>query len=130
MHYRLAATILAVSACNSVQAQDLTAVRPLRGYACMQLAITPEQSVDPKVGVPVRDAPSRSASIVSYAASTMIVQEPPQPIGGFLRVLRFTGQEGWIEAHYLRPWVNKFVPTARCVPSIMSNGRPGFGSSE
>lgn len=114
--------------CGVAHAQGLTAVRPLPGYICMQLAISPEQLADPKVGVPILDAPSRSAAIVNYASSVVIVRDPPQASGGFLRVLRLTGQEGWIEARYLRPWANPYVPTARCVPSMMSNGRPGFGS--
>jgi len=115
-------------ACGSVHAQGLRAVRPLPGYICMQLAISPEQLADPKGGIPILDAPSRSAAVANYASAVVIVKDPPRGSGGFLQVLRLTGEEGWIEARYLRPWSNPYVPTARCVPSLMSNGRPGFGS--
>ena len=114
--------------CSATHAQGLTAVRPLPGYVCMQLAISPEASVDPQVGVPILDAPSRSAATVSYAASVLIVQDPPQPLSGFRRVLLPSGGGGWIDARYLRPWSNPYAPTSRCVPSMMSNGKPGFGS--
>lgn len=122
------ATLGILLACGAAHAEALRAVRPLPGYACMQLALTPEQLTDPKVGVPVREAPSRAAPIVGFAANTVIVQDPPQPEAGFLQVLRPTGEVGWIEAGYLRPWSNPFAPSARCSPAIMSNGKPGFGA--
>lgn len=121
------ATLLAIFVPSLVQAEGLHAVHPLPGYACMQLALTPAQIVDPKVGVPVREAPSRSAAIAGYAATTVIVQSPPQARNGFLQVLRPDGDLGWVEAGYLRPWANPYAPSARCVPSMMSNGKPGFG---
>ena len=123
-----AVTLSVFLTCGAAQAQGLKAVRPLPGYVCMQLAITPDQSLDPKVGVPILNAPSRSGSIVNYAASVVLVRDPPKSLGGFLQVLRFNGQEGWIEGRYLRPWSNPYAPAARCVPSVMSDGSPGFGS--
>lgn len=124
----LNAFIMAVSVSGIAHAEQLHAVRPLPGYVCMQLALTPAQLTDPKVGVPVREAPSRSGAIAGYAATTVIVQNPPQPQDGFVKVLRPSGEPGWIEASYLRPWRNPYAPDARCVPSMMSNGKPGFGS--
>ena len=113
---------------GAAHAQGLKAVRSLPGYVCMQLAISPEQSLDPNLGVPILDAPSRSATVVNYAASIVLATEPPRASNGFRQVLRFNGQVGWIEARYLRPWANPYAPTARCVPSLMSDGSPGFGS--
>lgn len=127
MHPITAAVGLVLLSGVSAHAQGLQAVRPLPGYVCMQLALSPEQLTDPKVGVPVRDAPSRSAHVAGFAASTVIVATPQEPTSGFLRVLKRDGQTGWIEASYLKPWKNPFVPSARCVPSIMSDGQPGFG---
>lgn len=124
----LYAILLATLVPGPVQSEGLRAVHPLPGYVCMQLTLTPAQIVDPKVGVPVREAPSRSATIAGYAATTVIVQSPPQARNGFLQVLRPDGELGWIEAGYLRPWTNPYAPNARCVPSMMSNGKPGFGS--
>jgi len=76
--------------------------------------------VDPALGASIRaaaaqvDMPGRvddpmfrtkvaSARIVSYAATNVIVEAPQQPTAGFLRVVRPTGEKGWIEAGYLRP---------------------------
>lgn len=109
-------------------AQGLHAVSPFSGYVCMQLTLTPAELTDPKVGAPVRETPSKSGRIIAYAANTMIVQSPQEPTSGFLKVMWPGGQSGWMEAGYLRPWRNPFVPSDRCVPSIMSNGKPGFGS--
>ena len=124
----LHATLLVASISGTAHSEGLHAVHPLPGYTCMQLALTPSQLTDPKIGVPVRETPSRSATIAGYAATTVIVQYPLQPQEGFLKVLRPNGEPGWIEAGYLRPWNNPYAPNARCVPSMMSNGKPGFGS--
>lgn len=119
---------IALLAGLSAHAESLHAIRSLPGYVCMQLALTPSQLTDPKIGVPVRDSPSSTAQIVGYAANTVIVQEQPQLTAGFRKVLQATGDAGWIEAGYLRPWSNPFAPTSKCSPAIMSDGKPGFGA--
>jgi len=120
--------LLLLSPIGFAYGQGLHAVSPMPGYVCMQLTLTPAQLTDPKVGAPVREGPSRSSQILAYAANTMIVQWPQKPADGFLEVVWPGGRSGWMEAGYLRPWRNPFVPSDRCVPSIMSNGKPGFGS--
>lgn len=121
-------TVVVLGAClfRTAHAAGLTDVSPIPGYSCAQLALTGEQVMDPKVGIPIRDTPSRQAPAVAFASSIVLVQDPAQPTAGFVRVLRLTGQPGWIEAKWLRPWFNKFDPMARCLPSMMSNGKPGF----
>jgi len=127
MHRLCTAAVLALCLSATAHAATLTDVRPLPGYACAQLNLTPAQLTDPHVGVPIRNTPSPQAPAVSFAGNTLIVQDPAQPSGRFVQVLRFTGQVGWIEAKWLRPWANIYDPTAKCVPSMMSNGKPGFG---
>ena len=122
-----AAILLALVASGAARAEGRHAVRPLGGAVCMQLAISPKDAMDPKVGVPILEAPSASARIVSYAATNVIVEAPQQPTAGFLRVVRPTGEKGWIEAGYLRPWHDPYTPTAKCYPAMMSDGKPGFG---
>jgi hypothetical protein len=106
--------------------QGIHAVEALSGYVCMELALAPGQYTDPKIGVPIRETPSRSASVASYAGTIVIVRASQQPTTGFLQVLRPNGLPGWIEATYLRPWHNPYDPNAQCMPSMMSNGKPGF----
>ncbi len=122
-----AAILLALVAAGTVHAESRHAVQPLGGAVCMQLAISPKDAMDPKVGVPILETPSASARIVSYAATNVIVEAPQQPTAGFLRVVRPTGEKGWIEAGYLRPWRDPYTPTAKCYPAMMSDGKPGFG---
>ncbi len=112
--------------CGSADAQGLQAVRPVPGHVCMQLAITPEQNADPTRGIPVRNSPSLSDRIASWAPSVVIVPAPQQPTAGFLRVLLPDGQHGWVQAIALKPWSNPYAPNRRCVPSVLSNGRIGF----
>lgn len=126
MAYCLTILYVCLFGWTSAYAQSLQVGRPLPGYICMELALTPEQFKDPNVAIPIRPTPSLSVPAVSYASTTVIVQGLQQPTGGFLRVLRLNGQEGWIEARYLRTWRNPDAPSARCTPAIMSDGKPGF----
>ena len=114
--------------CGVANAEGVHAVRPLPGYTCMQLA-APSGRGTGTGEIPIRDAPSLSARIVSYAANTMIVEASQPPVSGFLRVLRFTGEQGWIQLNQLRPWSNPYAPNSKCTPSVMSDGKPGFGSA-
>lgn len=118
--------ILSAVSSTVALAQGLQAVQPLPGYICMELALKDDQFTDPNIGVPIREAPSRSSPVLSLAATVVIVRSPPQPTAGFFQVLRPDGQTGWIETGYLRPWHNPYSPKAQCVPSMMSNGKPGF----
>ena len=128
MRRLLMISLVSVLPSAASHAQGLHAVRPLPGYICMQLVLTPQQLTDPNSGVPVRLSPSRSAPSAGFAATNVIVEDPPRATAGFLRVLRPNGEYGWIEARQLQPWSNPSAPAARCVPSVMSNGKPGFGS--
>jgi len=112
---------------GAAHAQDLKAVRPLPGYVCMALALTPEQTADPTRGVPVRDIPSLSAPVASWAPSMLVVVVPQQPTAGFLQVVFADGHKGWLQAAALKPWNSPTNPSRRCVPSVMSDGGIGFG---
>ena len=122
-------TILATAflgVCGAVQAQGLQAIRPLPGFECMSLKLTPEQIASPRTHVPVLAAPSTSAPVAWTAGSIVIVRAPQVPTNGFLEALSPGGQLGWIQIGYLRPWRNPYVPGRQCVPSMMSDGKPGF----
>jgi len=108
-------------------AQGLKAVRPLPGHVCMALALTPEQVADPTRGVPVRDVPSLSAPVASWAPSMLAMPAPQQPTAGFLQVVFADGHKGWVQAASLKPWSSPTNPSRRCVPSVMSDGGIGFG---
>lgn len=121
MKYRL--LIAALLASTSASAAGLYAVQPIPGYACSKLKVTEREAMDPHGGVPIRSAPVASAPVAAMAASVLLTKQPLHVINGFVEVLRFTGDRGWIEQSRVAP----FDPLARCVPSIMSNGRPGIG---
>ena len=124
MRVPLALTMMSLFLPWSLKAEGLKAVSPLAGYVCMELST---QSA-PGIEVPIRSAPSRTASVVALAASVVIVKATPLPDQGFWEVLRLNGERGWIEATSVQSWHNRNAPGAKCVPSMMSNGRPGFGS--
>lgn len=126
MHRLPVAFLALLLLCGAAHAENIRAVRPLVGHACMRLALTPEQDADPGQGVPVHDAPSRSARVVGWAPSVVVVPAPQQPNAGFLQVLFPDGRPGWVQAGYLKPWSNPYAPGRRCIPSVMSDGGIGY----
>lgn len=109
-----------------VFAQSLTVVRHLPGYTCMSLNLTERQLLEGSVPVPVRAGPSSNSPQLGFAAATVAVREPAKPVNGFLEMLFPDGRAVWIAASMLRPWKSANDPNAQCIPSLMSNGKPGF----
>lgn len=125
--YRLLISALVFSLnCGLARSEYLSAVRPLPGNDCMQLALSREQIADPKLSIPVRDMPSPSGRVLAEAATTLIVPAPQQPTAGFLQVLLSDGRRGWVQAAVLKPWRSPTNPNRQCIPSVMSNGLIGF----
>ena len=109
-------------------AQSVHAVKPIEGYACKSLVATEAQQMDTRwAGVPILTGPSPSAPRGTIAAATVIAKEPAHVVNGYAEVLQLTGQPGWIEADKIGPYRSRSNPFARCTPSVLSNGRIGFG---
>jgi len=108
------------------EAQGIHAVRPLAGYACMMLNLTEQQLMDASARVPARTAPDAASPAVGWAAATVAVRGPFHVVNGFAEALFPSGATVWIESAKLRPYRSDGDPAARCVPSEMSNGKPGF----
>jgi hypothetical protein len=113
---------------QAAHADNLYAVRPLSGYACMALNLTEEQMFDPSIHVPIMSEPSASSKPLGKAIATVIVASPPHQVNGYLEVLHLDGRRGWIASQYVRPWRNPGTSGHKCIPSLMSDGRPGFDS--
>jgi hypothetical protein len=93
----------------------------------MILNLTNEQLRDSALTVPVFKAPSQSSGQVGFAAALIIAKSPLHVENGFAEVLFPDGRTVWIAANMLRPYKNESNPSAHCTPSILSNGKPGFG---
>jgi hypothetical protein len=106
-------------------AQGLTAVEPIPGFVCMNLAISHEQVVDRSFFVPVYSAPSPTATQVGTSSIIPFIKEPFQPREAYQQMLTLGGQLVWIETKWLKPWSSPSNPKATCTPWLMSNGRPG-----
>lgn len=126
MHRLFLTLAVFLSIGNLGHAQGLHALRPLPGYVCMQLALSPEQAADPTKGVPVRDTPSSSVRIASWAPSIVVMPAPQQPTAGFLQVMFADKHRGWVQAAALKPWSSSYNPGQHCIPSVMSDGLIGF----
>lgn len=111
---------------SPVRAQGLHAVRPLPGSVCMQLSLTPNQTSDPSLGIPIRESPSTSARILGWTPSVVAAPSAQQATAGFIQVLFPDGRLGWVQASALKPWSSPTNPKRRCIPSIMSDGMIGY----
>ena len=117
-----------VMAGASSWAQGVRAVTPLQGYSCMSLNLTEEEMMHESSSPVIRQQPSPSAAPIGRAASKVIAVDPVRAQNGYIAVLTLDGKSGWVEANKVKPYRSVSNPNARCVPSMMSNGQPGFGS--
>lgn len=121
----LAVSLMASGVCQA-QSQGLRALQPLPGYSCMSLNITQDQVMDFSAIPPVLAAPRPDAPKIGTTSSVVIVADPVHAENGFVSMLMLDGRPGWVQAVKLRPYRNASHPNVRCVPSMMSNGKPGF----
>lgn len=110
-------------------AHALTAVRPIEGYVCMNLKWSGKEADlwDESKLDPVYAEPSASSQKIGNVGATAIVASPLHVEKGFAEILHPNGKKGWVQADRLVPYSVPGRPNAKCVPSIMSNGRIGFG---
>lgn len=107
-------------------AQPLHAVRPIPGYSCMALNLTEQQMFDPNAVPPVMERPSPTSRTIGLASAVVMTADPAQAQNGYIAMMMPNGRHGWIAADKLKPYRSTSNPPARCVPSIMSDGRPGI----
>lgn len=100
--------------------------RDLQGYKCMSLNLTQQQMMDPSVRVPIKSGPSASAPVTGNAIATVIAASPLVENQGYIKVLELNGHTGWIQAGFLKPWVNPGGNGQRCYPAMLPTGRIGF----
>lgn len=127
MKLLIAVTIIAGTIAGTADA--LTAVRPITGYVCMNLKWTgSEQDMWDESKLPsVFEKPSATSKVIGNVGVTAIVASPLHVENGFAEILHLNGQKGWVEAALLQPYPPAKNRSETCVPSIMSNGRIGFG---
>ncbi len=119
-------TMLAVAAHARAQPQRLQITGHLTGYQCMMLTLSVEQLRNSANLPPILAEPRSGASELGVASGSVIVSSPPEVRNGYTRVLHLDGRTGWMQSNLLKPWVNQSNPQIRCIPAMMSNGRPGF----
>ena len=123
----LVAGVMCFSAPTSSHSQSLKTVAPLDGYVCMILNLTHDQLRDNHLTVPVFKGPAVSSGKAGMASALLIAKWPLHIQNGFAETLFPDGRTVWIEADMLRPYKSESNPDARCTPSMMSDGKPGFG---
>lgn len=124
--FKHCSTLLLCIASSVSHAQSLRVVQPIEGYVCMSLNLNERQLLDNSKPVLVRAEPSPYAPQIGTAGATVAIVQPMQPVNGFVQMLFPTGQHAWIPLNNLRPWRSLSNPAAKCVPSWLSNGKPGF----
>ena len=100
-------------------------MRPVPGYKSVSLNISETDLMNPDVKVPIYSKPSSDSAPVGQAASIVFATSPEVRVGGFVKVLRLDGGDGWIDARDVVPWHAPDGHPARCTPSVMSDGHLG-----
>ena len=108
------------------QADELHAVQPIPGLSCMSVKMTEQQAFDFNAMPPVMQEPSATSQRIGSAAAVVMTVEPPRIQNGYVAMMMLNGKYGWVQASRLEPYTSKSTPPAHCVPSMMSNGRPGL----
>lgn len=106
--------------------QGLRAVKALDGTKCMEPNISEEQMLKQGSLPAIHQDPSSSSPEIGRTASQIITYEPARVQNGFVEVLTPLGKQGWVRQSQLVPYQNASRPNTKCIPSLMSNGRPGF----
>ena len=117
--------ILAMITFGPTSASALTAVGPAPGLACMSLDSQALQTTQQSELPPVLAGPNASAPRIGYPTEFIFVKWPLVQEDGYTEMEMFNGQTGWIATAHLRTWQPLNGGTAKCVPSIMSNGELG-----
>ncbi len=108
----------------SAMAAEPQVVHPLDGVACTVLNVPEAQLADRHgPGVPILADPRPDAATLVTASNIVFAKTPRHVVNGYAEVVTLDNRPGWIAADKIRP----FDPLARCVPSLMSNGRVGAG---
>lgn len=123
----LLAFAVTVAVLSPARAQGLKAIAPLSGYQCMMLNFSADQMRNSPLTVPVFNGPSETSGKAGLASGIMIVRSPTNVVNGFTEILFFDGRQLWMKANMLEPYKSASNPDAHCTPSMMSNGKPGFG---
>lgn len=111
-------------AASSAHAERFYAVRPLDGYVCARLNATEAQMLDPHgPGIFLLPEPKADAPRGFIAPGILFVRKPAHTVDGYTEVMQFNGQPAWIAADQIKPMDS----SARCVPSVLSNGKIGIG---
>jgi hypothetical protein len=102
----LALALAAVSDC--AHAERLQPGSPLSGYQCYHidagaLNLTRENAWDGKGFPPVFRGPSEDSGKLGVASGVVYVAWPLQKQNGFVQILRFGGDVGWISGSVIRP---------------------------
>jgi hypothetical protein len=104
----LGAVVLFSMICHGVHAERLEPGSPLSGYQCYiinaeALKLTPDDLWAGRGLPPVFKGPSEDSGKLGVAAFPVYVAWPLQREDGFVRILRFGGELGWISEGAIRP---------------------------
>ena len=121
----ITAVLLAAAALTAgADAQEEPRVETiLKGHRCMMPTDAPAR--DGGGPPPVLAAPRAAAAIIGAAQDPVIVEVRSGTVNGYARVLLTDGRQGWVRRDRLRPWAVAASPRLRCIPAMMSDGRPG-----
>lgn len=126
MAIRISMLVHAAVAVVTISA-SANASKPLPGYQCLALNMTPAQAADRNFMLTVRRGPSDQAPILGTEGALLIAANPVVQQNGYIQITRADASVGWVPASSTKPWRSPNpASSARCFPEILDNGRVGF----
>jgi hypothetical protein len=98
------------------------------GYNCMDVIYPPEADYNPRLLPPVFAAPTENSRQIGTQGALAYVVWPINEVNGFIELLRFDGETGWIASKYTKPFTYpKSTNTpGRCTLNMTAGGYIGF----
>jgi len=108
-----------LTASVSARADEMRAVSPLEGYACVNLSL-PSHKMRWDELPQAKAEPSAAAPVAGVVQATVLARYPLVVRNGYAEIILYTGQKAWIQQSLLA------ARNPRCRAVLMSDGKPGI----
>jgi len=93
-----------LAASNGEKIKGFTVGQVIPGYNCLDVVYPPEAERNAALLPPVFSAPSENSRKLGTQGGLVFVVWPLHNVSGYLEILRFNGERGWIAAKDTKPY--------------------------
>jgi len=97
-------TTASIAASNGEKIKGYTVGQVIPGYNCLDVVYPPEAERNPSLLPPSFAEPSDKSRKIGAEGGLVFVVWPLHKVNGFIEILRFNGEHGWIAAENTKPY--------------------------